>query len=79
MPTPDGSVSMNLPAGIKSGQTLRLRGKGWPKPKGGRTDLLVTVIITPPTSLSDGERELYERLQSMRSEDPRRSIVNITL
>ena len=28
VPTPDGMVTMNIPAGIRSGQTLRLRGKG---------------------------------------------------
>ena len=79
VPTPDGSVTMNLPAGIKSGKTLRLRGKGWPNPKGGRGDLLITVIITPPTSLSEAERELYEKLQAMRSEDPRRSLTDVSL
>jgi curved DNA-binding protein len=79
VPTPDGSVTMNLPAGIKSGQTLRLRGKGWPKPKGGRTDLLVTTVITPPKALSDAERDLYEKLQSLRSEDPRRALNDIKL
>ncbi len=79
VPTPDGSVTMNLPAGIKSGQTLRLRGKGWPKPKGGRSDLLITVNIIPPTNLSDAERELYEKLQTLRSDDPRRSLANVSL
>ena len=34
VPTPDGSVTMKIPAGIRPGQSLRLRGKGWPKPKG---------------------------------------------
>ena len=48
VPTPDGSVTVNIPAGIRSGQTLRLRGKGWPKPKGSRTDQLVRVMIKAP-------------------------------
>ncbi|HIK45872.1 MAG TPA: DnaJ domain-containing protein [Leptolyngbyaceae cyanobacterium M65_K2018_010] len=79
VPTPDGSVTMNLPAGIKSGQTLRLRGKGWPTPKGDRGDQLVRVVITPPTRLSDLERQLYEQIQSARREDPRQSLVNTKL
>ncbi len=36
VPTPDGNVTMKIPSGIDSGQSLRLRGKGWRKPKGER-------------------------------------------
>ncbi|TVP69569.1 MAG: J domain-containing protein [Leptolyngbya sp. LCM1.Bin17] len=79
VPTPDGSVTMNLPAGIKSGQTLRLRGKGWPSPKGRRGDQLVKVVIAPPTSLSETERQLYEQLQAARSYNPRQSLVHTKL
>ncbi|MGF1537962.1 MAG: DnaJ C-terminal domain-containing protein [Elainellaceae cyanobacterium] len=79
VPTPDGAVTMNVPAGIRSGQTLRLRGKGWPLPKGGRGDQLVTVIIVPPKSISQAERELYKKLQSMRSYDPRGELSSISL
>lgn len=79
VPTPDGSVTMNLPAGVKSGQSLRLRGKGWPKPKGGRGDQLVRVVITPPKSLSDQERELYEKIQRERPTDPRSHLSQVRL
>ena len=41
IPTPDGQVNMKIPAGISSGQVLRLRGKGWSSPKGNRSDQLV--------------------------------------
>ncbi|MEB3231725.1 MAG: DnaJ C-terminal domain-containing protein [Leptolyngbyaceae bacterium] len=71
VPTPDGSVTMNIPAGIRSGQTLRLRGKGWPTPKGDRGDQMVTVVITPPKTISNLEREYYEKLRANRSYDPR--------
>lgn len=79
VPTPDGSVTMNLPAGIKSGQSLRLRGKGWPSPKGDRGDLLIKVTITPPTTLSDTERQLYEQIRDRRTTSPRQSLVNTRL
>ena len=74
VPTPDGTVTMNLPAGVKSGQTLRLRGKGWPNPKGIRGDQLVTVVITPPTHLSDDLRQLYERIRDLRTDNPRQAL-----
>jgi len=71
VPTPDGTVTMNIPAGIRSGQTLRLRGKGWLNPKGGRGDQMVRVVIVPPTNLSPIEQQAYETLRDNRSTDPR--------
>ncbi|NEQ45147.1 MAG: DnaJ domain-containing protein [Leptolyngbya sp. SIOISBB] len=79
VPTPDGSVTMNLPPGVKSGQSLRLRGKGWPRPKGGRGDQLVRVVIAPPKSLSAPERELYEKIQQQRTTDPRSHLSQVRL
>jgi curved DNA-binding protein len=79
VPTPDGSVTMNLPPGIRSGQSLRLRGKGWPSPKGDRGDLLIKVVITPPTALSATERQLYEQIRDSRTSDPRQSLLNTRL
>ncbi|MGF1603886.1 MAG: DnaJ C-terminal domain-containing protein [Thermosynechococcaceae cyanobacterium] len=71
VPTPSGSVKMNIPAGIKSGQSLRLRGKGWPLAKGGHSDQIVKIQIVPPKELSTQERECYEKLAQLRSFDPR--------
>ncbi|MEM6253891.1 MAG: DnaJ C-terminal domain-containing protein [Cyanobacteria bacterium P01_D01_bin.156] len=79
VPTPDGSVTVNVPAGIRSGQTLRLRGKGWPKPKGNRTDQLVKVMIKAPKTVSDKERALYEQLRDLRSYNPRQDLQNVKL
>ena len=80
VPTPDGSVTVSIPAGVKSGQSLRLRGKGWPQKKGaGRTDQLVKVVITPPKDLSEQEKSLYEKIRDSRQTDPRTEISNIKL
>lgn len=79
VPTPDGSVTVNVPAGIRSGQSLRLRGKGWPDRKGGRGDQLVRVTITPPKTLSDEERSLYEKIRDRRTTDPRKHLQQIRL
>lgn len=61
---------MNIPAGIKSGQSLRLRGKGWPSAKGSASDLVVKIQIIPPPDLSTAEKELYEQLSNLRQYDP---------
>ena len=79
VPTPDGSVTVNIPAGIRSGQTLRLRGKGWPQPKGTRTDQLVKVMIKAPKTITEKERALYEQLRTMRSYNPRQELQNVRL
>ncbi|MBE9050071.1 J domain-containing protein [Nostocales cyanobacterium LEGE 11386] len=71
VPTPDGSVNVKLPAGVRSGQSLRLRGKGWPLAKGGRSDQLVKVAIVPPKDLSQQEREYYEKIRAIRTYNPR--------
>lgn len=80
VPTPDGMVTLNIPAGIRSGQSLRLRGKGWPKPKNaGRTDQLVKIVVVPPKELSAQEREYYEKIRDSRTFNPRSSLKDIKL
>jgi curved DNA-binding protein len=80
VPTPDGSVLLNIPAGIRSGQSLRLRGKGWPQQlKDTRGDMMVKVLIVPPKSLSPTEQDLYTKLRDIRTFDPRSSIQRIQL
>lgn len=79
VPTPDGPVTVSIPAGIRSGQALRLRGKGWVNPKGNRTDQMVKIIIAAPKDISPTERELYEKIRSARTVDPRSNLKDIRL
>ena len=54
VPTPDGSaVTVKVPAGTSSGRRLRVRGRGAPTSGGGKGDLLVTVDVVVPKSLSE--------------------------
>ena len=68
--TPDGVATVQVPAGMTPGRSLRLKGKGWPI-KGGRGDLLLTPLLRLPEQLSARERELLEQLRQARSVDPR--------
>ncbi|MDY6785225.1 MAG: DnaJ C-terminal domain-containing protein [Cyanobacteriota bacterium] len=79
VPTLDGMVTMKVPPGIRSGQSLRLRGKGWPSPKGQRSDQLVKIAIAPPSNLSKTEREYYEKLRSIRSYNPRAHLQKVRI
>jgi curved DNA-binding protein len=77
VPTLDGSVTMNIPAGIRSGQSLRLRGKGWKDTKGNQGDQMVKVMIMVPKELTPIERELYEKLGANRGSDLRGHLKNL--
>lgn len=79
IPTPDGAVNMKVPGGISSGQILRLRGKGWSSPQGNRTDLLVRIVVVTPQKISSQEKEYYEKIRDLRSENPRESLQGISL
>ena len=58
IPTIDGKVKYNLPAGTQTGTTFRLRGKGIPELRGrGRGDQYVTVKVQTPTSLNSEQKE----------------------
>lgn len=79
VPTPDGTVKMNIPAGVRSGQSLRLRGKGWPRSKDGRSDQMVKIQIVSPKDLSPAERDYYEKISAIRSFNPRSDLGQMRL
>ena len=79
VPTPDGSVMMKIPPGVNSGQSLRLRGKGWSSTDGKRGDQIVKLKLVTPTQLDDHERELYEKIKQYSQFNPRRDLENIKL
>jgi molecular chaperone DnaJ len=77
VPTPDGAISLKIPAGTEPGKLLRVRGHGAPKLKGsGRGDLLARVKVTVPKKLSKAEKEALEQLKSVSRENPRERLVS---
>jgi len=72
VPTPEGRISLKVPAGTQDGRTLRVRGRGAPKLNGGgKGDLLARVRVSVPTRLTKAEREAIENLQKVSHDDPR--------
>jgi curved DNA-binding protein len=74
-PTLDGPVKMSIPPGVRSGQRLRLSGKGYPNESGKRGDQLVEIQIITPRELSAQERELYEKLRQIETFKPRANLL----
>jgi molecular chaperone DnaJ len=63
IPTPGGGhVSLKVPPGSQDGRTLRVRGKGAPKLKGGHGDLHVRLRVQVPEKLSKEQKALFEKL-----------------
>lgn len=67
----DDTVLVYIPAGIESGEKLRIPGKGYKDGKGGRGDLTATIKIMVPKQLTDEEKELYEKLKEVSNFNPR--------
>ena len=72
-PTPEGPVTLTVPKGSNTGQSLRLKGRGLPDPKTGvRGDLLARLQIFLPET-PDPELEAFaEDWRKTRPYAPRR-------
>ena len=69
VPTLDGNVTLKVPPGTASGQTLRVRGRGVPG-KGRPGDLLVTVEVAVPKRLTPAAEDAVKVLEAELG-DPR--------
>jgi molecular chaperone DnaJ len=74
VPTLDGDVPVEIPAGTQPGETIRLGGRGMPPLGRGRTgDLRIVVNVTVPRRLSHEQRDLLERFAETLTDDNHRA------
>ena len=75
IPTLDGKVRLNVPAGTSGGKRLRLRGRGLPNPDNPdrKGDLHAVVHIRVPESPTEAERKLWEQLAEQSDFRPRKT------
>jgi molecular chaperone DnaJ len=71
VPTVDGHVKIKIEPGTQPGKILRLRGKGLPEVNGyGKGDLLVTINIWVPKTLSKEEQKTVEKFNDSTNFKP---------
>jgi curved DNA-binding protein len=71
VPSLDGPVAVNLKPGMRSGQKLRLAGKGLPHRREGAGDLYGVIQIVLPETIGEREQALYRELAAASSFHPR--------
>jgi curved DNA-binding protein len=71
VPTLEGRLQVTVKPGARSGQKLRLAGKGLPRRRDGAGDLFCVLQIVTPTVISEQEKQLFEELAASSSFDPR--------
>ncbi len=72
VPTVDGHATLTIPRGVRSGQRLRLKGKGMPHLRGGGSgDQYVVVQIAVPPNLDERSVELLKEFDERNRYNPR--------
>jgi DnaJ-class molecular chaperone len=75
VPTPTGEVQLKIPKGTRSGQRLRLKGKGVPNLKTKTPgDMFVTVIVQVPSTDDPEALDAAKKLDRFYRQDIRRDI-----
>jgi molecular chaperone DnaJ len=63
------SFVLDIRPGTQSGQEHTMRGRGVPGLRGGRGDLVVTLVVETPTRLDARQEELLRELAAIRGEE----------
>ncbi len=78
VPTFDnGTVTLRVPAGTRSGRTFRVKEKGVPGARGQLGDLLVTVEVAVPVELSDAQLKAVEALAAASEDSSPRGYLGV--
>jgi DnaJ-class molecular chaperone len=74
IPSPGGTVTMQIPAGTSSGKKLRVKGQGVAMKGTAAGDLFAEVQIMLPPKLDESEREAIREIDSRHPIHPRHGL-----
>ncbi|AFJ03040.1 DnaJ-class molecular chaperone CbpA [Methylophaga frappieri] len=74
VPTLAGKISLTIPAGARSGQKMRLKGRGLPGKTAG--DQFVVLQIQTPPAATDTQKVLYRKMADTFEFNPREAMDN---
>ncbi len=67
----DDEIKVYVPQGIQSGEKIKIPGKGYIVDSSTRGDLVADVKIIVPKKMSEEEKEIFERLNTISKFNPR--------
>lgn len=67
----DSNIYLNIPAGVQTGERLRVANNGFVDKNGVRGDLLLIAQIMVPKRLTDKEKELFYKFKEFSTFNPR--------
>jgi DnaJ-class molecular chaperone len=74
VPTPQGTVALQVPPGTSSGTKLRVKGHGVTPKNTPAGDLLAEVQVVLPKTLSPADRDALKEIDSRYKQDPRKDL-----
>jgi molecular chaperone DnaJ len=75
VPTLTGTTTVNVPAGVSTGEHVTIKGKGIPHLRGwGAGDQVVQLKVITPDSLTKEQRKLFKQLMDLDKSDVRRHL-----
>ena len=75
VPTLAGKISLTIPTNAKSGQKMRLKGRGLPGKQAG-DQIVVLQIMTPPADTPEA-KQIYQQMAEELNFNPREALENV--
>ena len=75
VPTLAGKINLTIPSNTKSGQKMRLKGRGLPGKQAG-DQIVVLQIMTPPADTPEA-KQLYQQMAEELNFNPREALENV--